>query len=211
MANTIEKLMEKSGTPTLKAIAEVFGLNAVRIYSVAKQPKEGEVYDAKVFNWDAIERFIMRRLDADKGLPDLQSVIDRALEIDVELKAQDGRHSARSTGGSKEMVMVDGKSIPARKFPSFTGVGALICLKRDANVYRIVYQTASHTVLIPVADNAGTPASQDVRVISNTMLNFKGIGPSQLEEAVKSRFDGTYKVPEDPGAAKAEKDEAVAG
>ncbi len=201
MANTIEKLMEKKGMPSLKAIAGVFDLNAVRIYSVAKQPKEGEVYDAKVFNWDAIERFIARRLDPDKGPATLEDVIDRALEIDVELKAQDGRH-ARSVGGDKNKIEVDGKMVPVRKFDNFNGVGTLVCLKKDANVYKIVYQTASHTVLVPVSDKEGTVASQDVKVISNIMLNFKGIGPSQVEEGIKSRFDGTYKVPEDPDEKK---------
>ena len=61
----ITEIMEAKGTPTLKAIAAVFDIPTQRIYSVAKQPKEGEVYDAKVYNWDAITRFIERRLDAD--------------------------------------------------------------------------------------------------------------------------------------------------
>ena len=52
----ILEIMESKGTPTLKAIAAVFDLPNQRIYSVAKQPKEGEVYDAKVYNWDAITR-----------------------------------------------------------------------------------------------------------------------------------------------------------
>ena len=54
--NNIEKIMDELGTPSLKAFAGVFDLNPVRFYSVAKQPKEGVVYDAKVFNWDGIER-----------------------------------------------------------------------------------------------------------------------------------------------------------
>ena len=41
----INEIMERVGTPTLKAIAAVFEIPTQRIYSVAKQPKEGEVYD----------------------------------------------------------------------------------------------------------------------------------------------------------------------
>ena len=59
----IQAIMAEKGEVTLKAIAGVFNLPPQRIYSVAKQPKEGVVYDAKVFNWEAIERFINRRLE----------------------------------------------------------------------------------------------------------------------------------------------------
>ena len=96
--NNIERIMEEKGVqPSLKAYAGVFDLNPVRLYSVAKQPKEGVVYDAKVFNWDAIERFINRRLDADKGLATLEDVVDKAIEIDAQLKENDGRR--RTAGG----------------------------------------------------------------------------------------------------------------
>ena len=84
--NNIEKIMAELGTPSLKAFAGVFDLNPVRFYSVAKQPKEGVVYDAKVFNWDAIERFITRRLDAEKGLATLEDVVKAALVVEEELK-----------------------------------------------------------------------------------------------------------------------------
>ncbi len=196
MANTIETIMEEKGTPTLKAIAQVFDLQAVRLYSVAKQPKEGEVYDAKVFNWDAIERFVTRRLDADKDLATIEDVIAKALEIDVQLKEQDGRRVSR-TGATNKKIEVDGKMIAVRKYANFdVASGLFICLKKDPNVYKIVYQTVSHTVLVPVADTEGAIASQDVKVISNIMLNFKGIGPAQLDEEIASRFEGTYKVPD---------------
>ena len=104
---SITEIMETKGTPTLKAIAAVFDVPTQRIYSVAKQPKEGEVYDAKVFNWDAIERFITRRLDAEKGLATIEDVIDAALVKDEELKAQDGRRSANRGEGRNEKITVD--------------------------------------------------------------------------------------------------------
>lgn len=187
MQNLIESIMETKGTPTLKAIAGVFGLPATRLYSVAKQPREGEVYDAKVFNWDAIERFVARRLDADKGLETIEDVIDKALELDVEYQAQDGRRSSRGTGVNKK-IEVDGKEIPIRKFPNFEAdANMFICLKKDDNVYKIVYQTVSHTVLVPV-NKDGETVSHEVKVISNFMLNMRGIGPVPLELEMNERF-----------------------
>lgn len=194
--NNIEQIMEQKGMPTLKAIAAVFELNPVRLYSVAKQPKEGVVYDAKVYNWDAIERFINRRLDADKGLATLEDVIDAALVKDEELKAQDGRRSSNRGEGSAygAKIEVDGQMIAKRRFANFEMEnGCLVTLKKDAEVYAIVLQTASHTVLRPV--NSMDPTDfkgNDVKVISNGMLNFKGTGPSGLATSIEERFSGEY-------------------
>ena len=194
--NNIEKIMETMGTPSLKAIAAVFDLNPVRLYSVAKQPKEGVVYDAKVFNWDAIERFIGRRLDADKGLATLEDVIVAALEKDKELQANDGRRSANRGEGSawNAKIEVDGQMIAKRRFANFEMEnGCLVTLKKDAEVYAIVLQTASHTVLRPVnSKNPEDFKGNDIKVISNGMLNMKGTGPSALEASIQERFSGEY-------------------
>ena len=196
----MKEIMEVKGTPTLKAIAEVFGLPAQRIYSVAKQPKEGEVYDAKVYNWDAIERFITRRLTDE--LPDLEAVIDAALAIDVELKERDGRRSGNRGGASTiQKITVDGKEIPVRKYKNFEmSENMYVCLRKDANVYKIVLQTLSHTCLRPVGPD-GEFCSETVKVISNSMLNMKGAGPAAIEDAIAKRFSGEYVVPADPDAA----------
>lgn len=199
--NNIERIMEQKGMPTLKAIAAVFDLNPVRLYSVAKQPKEGVVYDAKVYNWDAIERFINRRLDADKGLATLEDVIDAALIKDEELKASDGRRSANRGEGSawNAKIEVDGQMIAKRRFANFEKEnGCLVTLKKDAEVYAIVLQTASHTVLRPVICAEKNEAGEyffkgnDIKVISNGMLNMKGTGPSALEASIEERFSGEY-------------------
>ena len=199
--NNIEQIMEQKGMPTLKAIAAVFDLNPVRLYSVAKQPKEGVVYDAKVYNWDAIERFINRRLDADKGLATLEDVIDAALVKDEELKASDGRRSSNRGEGSawNAKIEVDGQMISKRRFANFEKEnGCLVTLKKDAEVYAIVLQTASHTVLRPVIcaekneDGEYFFKGNDIKVISNGMLNMKGTGPSALEASIEERFSGEY-------------------
>ena len=190
----IETVMENLGTPSLKAIAKVFDLNPVRLYSVAKQPKEGEVYDARVYNWDAIERFIKRRLDPDKDLATLEDVIQKALEIDAELKLQDGRRSSNrgEGGGYGAKIEVDGKMVAKRRFESYEMENdQYICLKKDPEVYKIVMQTASHTVIRPV-EEGGEFKGNEVKVISNFMLNMRGIGPSALKAEVEKRFSGEY-------------------
>ena len=196
---TIKEIMEVKGTPTLKAIAEVFNVPSQRIYSVAKQPKEGEVYDAKVYNWDAIERFITRRLNDE--LPDLDAVIDAALAVDVELKERDGRRSSNRGTPVVQKITVDGKEIPVRKYKNFEmDEGVYVCLRKDANVYKIVLQTLSHTCLRPVGPD-GEFCSETVKVISNSMLNMKGAGPASVEDAIAKRFSGEYVVPADPDDA----------
>lgn len=199
MENNIERIMEEKGQPSLKAIAAVFDLNPVRLYSVAKQPKEGVVYDAKVFNWDAIERFINRRLDADKGLATLEDVIDAALTKDTELQAADGRRKEnRGSGGYGAKIEVDGVMIAKRRYANFEKEnGQMVTLKKDPEVYAIVLQTASHTVLRPLAEalvDGYDPVfkGNDVKVISNGMLNLKGTGPSALADSVRARFSGEY-------------------
>lgn len=192
----IQEIMEMKGVPTLKAIAAVFDIPNQRIYTVAKQPKEGEVYDAKVYNWDAIERFVTRRLDPDKGLATLEDVIDAALVKDEEFKEADGRRSA-NRGSAVNKVEIDGKLVATRKYRNFEmDENVPVCLRKDANVYKIVMQTLTHTVLRPINAD-GEFCSEAVKVISNGMLNMKGAGPNTIEDAISKRFSGEYKDPDD--------------
>ena len=76
--------------------------------------------------------------------------------------------------------------------------GCLITLMKDAEVYAIVLQTASHTVLRPVICAEKNEAGEyffkgnDIKVISNGMLNMKGTGPSALQASIDERFSGEY-------------------
>ena len=45
---------------------------------------------------------------------------------------------------------------------------------------------------MPISDREGTIASQDVKTISNGMLNMRGVGPVNLESAIEKRFSGEY-------------------
>ena len=196
----IQEVMEVKGTVTLKAIAEVLGVPSQRIYSVAKQPQEGVVYDAKVYNWGAIERFVTRRLDPEKGLATIEDVIDAALIVDAELKEKDGRRSANK-GSIVEKITVDGKEVPVRKYKNFDmETNVPVCLRKDPNVYKIVLQTLTHTVMRPIGVD-GEFCSETVKVISNSMLNMRGIGPSAIEDAMTKRWSGEFEMPADPDAA----------
>lgn len=204
--NNIEPLMQTMGTPTLKAIAGVFELQAVRLYSVAKQPKEGVAYDPHVYNWDAIERFVTRRLDAEKGLGTLEAVIAKALEIDKVLKETDGRRGANRGEGEawNAKVEVDGVMVAKRRFKNFEQEAGLpVVLKQDPEVYAIVLQTATHTVMRPLnSEKLDDFKGNDVKVISNGMMNMKGMPPSKLEAAVKERFSGEFAKKQAEEAAK---------
>ena len=204
--NNIEPLMQTMGTPTLKAIAAVFELQAVRLYSVAKQPKEGVAYDPHVYNWDAIERFVTRRLDAEKGLGTLEAVIAKALEIDKVLKETDGRRGANRGEGEawNAKVEVDGVMVAKRRFKNFEQEAGLpVVLKQDPEVYAIVLQTATHTVMRPLnSEKLDDFKGNDVKVISNGMMNMKGMPPSKLEAAVKERFSGEFAKKQAEEAAK---------
>ncbi len=192
-SNMIEGIMEKLGTPTLKAFAGVFELNPVRLYTVAKQPKEGVVYDAKVYNWDAIERFINRRIKANETYGSLEDVVKKALEIDVELKKTDGRRTRGSGVPYGAKIEVDGKMVAKRRYENFEiGADMLVALKKDEQVYQIVLQTESHTVLRPVDGKKDNFKGNEVRVMSNSMMNLKAFGPADIEDELKKRFDGSY-------------------
>lgn len=211
--NNIEPLMAEMGTPSLKAIAGVFELNPVRIYSVAKQPKEGVMYDPHVYNWDAIERFVTRRLDPEKGLATLQDVITKALEIDKTLKETDGRRGANRGEGEawNAKVEVDGVMVAKRRFANFDiNANLPVVLKQDPEVYAIVLQTATHTVMRPLNSRDLTDfKGNSVKVISNGMMNMKGTPPSKLEAAVQKRFSGEYAKELAEAAAKAAEEAAA--
>lgn len=187
--NALEQVMENLGTPSLKAIAMVLGLAPVRIYYVAKQPKEGCVYDPHVYNWDAIARFVEKRFNADEGLATFADVVEAALKKDEELKLVDGRRGSGSSAA--KTTIVDGKTIALRKFANFEQDAHMpICFKKDDAVYAIVLQTASHTVIRSISSFEPLIFnSEEVKVISNGMLNMKGVGPAAIEETAKKRFE----------------------
>jgi hypothetical protein len=153
---TFIDVMEGKEQPTLKAIAEIFEVPAQRLYSIAKQPIAGQVYDAKVYNWEAISRFIEKRIgkEGDKYAT-FEDVYEAAIAKDAELAQSDKRRGPRGNGTSKVMIdLGDGKTMPARR--KEVDIGDKIYLKRYDDEFEVVYLTATHVVL---------------KVVDSTILN----------------------------------------
>lgn len=146
MGNTIYEVMAGKPQPSLKSIADIFEVPPQRIYSVAKQPVAGEVYDARVYNWSAINKFIEKRIghEGDK-FATMEEVYDAAIARDEELASTDKRRQSRG-GSSKAMIDCgDGKSLPARRRE--IALGDVIFLKKYADAFKVVYFTETHVVL----------------------------------------------------------------
>lgn len=161
--------------PTLKAMAAVFGVSPNRIYSVAKQPKEGEIYDARVYNWDAIERFVAKRLDEGQTMDDFLKL---AIEKDVELKASDRRVGSRLSDEEKYVKCSSGL-MPRRKFA--LELGQKVLTKKDTDVvFEVVYMTDTHVVLQAVG-------TTELKVFANWTANSQIIPPHRFDEALAAR------------------------
>ena len=133
--------------PALKAIADIFDVPAQRIYSVAKQPIAGQVYDAHVYNWTAISKFIDKRIgkDGDK-FASIEEVYNAAMARDEELASMDKRKGPRA--GAKEKTLIDlgnGKTMPARR--KELAVGDTVYLKKYNETFKVVYLTSTHVCL----------------------------------------------------------------
>lgn len=143
---TFADVMAGKPQPSLKAIADIFEVPPQRIYSVAKQPVAGEVYDARVYNWGAISKFIEKRIgkEGDK-FATMHEVYEAAIAHDAELASTDKRRQSRG-GSSKVMIDCgDGKQIPARR--KEIALGDTIYLKKYADTFKVVYLTETHVVL----------------------------------------------------------------
>jgi len=194
---TLQKVMEEHGTPMLKSIARVFGVKAQRIYTVAKTAEEGVYYNAKEYNWNAIEAFMLRRLDPDRGLYTLEDVIKKALVYDRSIRAVDRRTTRHAVKPRKGKTVVDGNTVPLRKYAHYNmetpdrashpaGV-PVIMVAGDNAVYTFVLQTDSHTVLRGIGED-GKFNSQAFRVITNTMLNALGVSLSRAKQEMEKRY-----------------------
>ena len=145
-AITFADIMAGKPQPSLKSIADIFDVPPQRIYSVAKQPVAGEVYDARVYNWGAISRFIEKRIgkEGDKFMT-LEEVYEAAIARDDELAASDKRRGSRG-GSTKTMIDCgEGKQIPARR--KEIALGDTVFLKKYADTFTVVFLTETHVVL----------------------------------------------------------------
>lgn len=163
-----DQLNPEGGMPTLKALAIALDIPYPRLRAVSKQPEEGMVYDAHAFNYFAISRFITRRLDPENGFASLDEVVTKAIEIDAELKEQDGRRVA--SVGKKTITLADGTQIPARRYEFRIGDHTTIKKDDSSKVYEVVYLTVSHVVLRVVG-------SEELYCMSNNTANWRLTAP----------------------------------
>lgn len=133
--------------PSLRAIAEVFDVPPQRIYSIAKQPIAGQVYDKNVYNWDAISKFIIKRIGgADDAYKTLEEVYEACIAKDEELGSADRRRGSRGAGTPKVMIdLGDGKQMPARR--KEVKLGDTVKLKAQDEKFTVVYLTDTHIVM----------------------------------------------------------------
>lgn len=173
--------IEKRGIerPELQAIALALDLHPTRLYAVAKQPKEGEIYDARVYNWDAIDRFLARRFSADKFPKGYEDLLDKVATVQAELKTQDGRRTVRSSDESKFIKMGE-KLIPVRKDTYVVGQEILIKDDKEKAVYTVVMATETHLVVQP-------KDSTELISFSNNTVNWRFVPPFRFAEELKKR------------------------
>lgn len=179
--------------PSMRAISEVIGCAPTKLYSLGKKPIPGQVYDPNVTNWDAINAYVETKLVVDpevEGCHTMEDVVKAALAVD----AYNKEHGTRRGNGGSNLIEVDGEMIPKRKSAMFEMGNeneSYICFKKDANVYKIVYQTESYTTVRPVTAE-GEFASNELKTVSNLTLNTKCVAPAQMPEAIEVRFSGAY-------------------
>lgn len=151
------EIMGDGAQPTLKAIAEVLGVPQQRLYSVAKQPIAGEVYDARVYNWGAISKFIAKRIGKEGDeFATMEEVYLAALAKDEELAASDKRRGSRGT--TKVTIdLGEGKSMPGRR--KEVKLGDKVTIKDCDVELTVVYLTETHVVLQPENNPALTTLS----------------------------------------------------
>jgi hypothetical protein len=177
--------------PELQAIALALGLHPTRLYAVAKQPKEGEIYDARVYNWDAIDRFLARRFSADKFPKGYDDLLDKVIEVAATLKAQDGRRSVKTSDDSKFIKLGD-KLVPIRKDSYELGQEVLIKDDKEKLVYTVVMITETHLVVQP-------KGSTELISFSNNTVNWRFVPPHRFAEELKKRQEAAAQAPAESG------------
>lgn len=197
-------------TITMKAFAIALEIPVTRLYSLAKKPVVGQVYDPAVTNWDAINEYIASKL-AEEGskFETMEAAVEAAVEVQKEMDERAVRHTA--TGSN--LIDIDGGKMPKRKsnlMEQNEAGNTLLAFKKDAAVYQIVYQTAGYTVIREVNED-GSFAKEEVRVLSNVTMNTKIVPPTTLSQAIADRFSGAYQANSAPveEAAEATSEEAA--
>lgn len=179
--------------PSIKAFALALNLPVTRLNNIAKTPVPGQMYDPSVTNWDALNEFFQKKITEGK-VESMTALLEVAKEKEEYLATAGTRHTGVSTGAN--LIDVDGGKMPKRKSEKFemgSEKESYICFKKDAGVYKMVYQTAGYTAIRPVGPD-GNFCMELVRVVSNGTLNTKCVPPTEMDAAIKDRFSGEYQA-----------------
>lgn len=179
--------------PSIKAFALALDVPVTRLNNIAKTAVPGQVYDPSVVNWDALNEFFQKKIK-DGKYANMVELVNAAQAKDEYLASMTSRHAGMATGAN--LIDVDGGKMPKRKSSKFEMGNeneSLICFKKDAGVYKMVYQTAGYTAIRPVGPD-GEFCMELVRVVSNGTLNTKCVPPTEMEAAIQDRFSGEYQA-----------------
>ena len=126
---------------SLKAFALALDIPATRLYAIAKRPIFGQVYDPNAKNWDAINEFLTAKVSAPDAT--ITSVAELVKVAGEKEKCMAENATDRVATGNNLIDVVGGK-MPKRKYAMFEMGNEqefLLCVKHDAGVYKMVYQT----------------------------------------------------------------------
>lgn len=138
---------EERKYPSMRAIAEAVGGNQQRVYTIAKQPIAGQPYDPDVINWDAIERFVTKRLNPDEGIGTYDEVIAKAYDFDANKKAHDRRRGVSGGNAAEMITLPDGSTTPKRRMELTQGQRVMLRTDKEGIVYNVVLLSDTDIVL----------------------------------------------------------------
>ena len=184
--NELVAAMRELGWVSLKRLAGASGVPYYQIMNAAKiaGAVAGKPYEER-HDWAKVEGLVRSYLDADKGLPTVRAVIEKA--VAGKKKAQpdvyefiEGKRVAKRKHAHCEIGHAENCHHP-KKIP-------VVLLKDDKKVYALMAQTRTNTVLRSV-DAEGNFNSEFVRNLSNRYLNDKALPREAMSlEEVLGRY-----------------------
>jgi len=178
----IEHVIDKhpKGKPSLKALALAVEENPKKIYRVAKYLYKGRQMRKRENNWYAIDNFLRNRMADPTDIAQLTAIVSRAHEIDIELTAKDRRRTGTGFYSQvKDIELKGGKWYPKRReaYMEFQPESDQEpnplyhnCLGLKGIVYRMVYQSETHSLLREIDENEAF-VNEMPKLTSNIMLN----------------------------------------
>lgn len=155
----MSEIMYEGARPSLKQLATVLDLGVERVKNVAKKPIDGQVYDPKAINWDAVDAFVTNRLER-TGYDSLEAVYAAALEVE---------ETVRVASASKTMLDIEGSTTtPARK--AELAVGDTITEKATGENFKVDFVNETIVVYSPISAEGKVTLSH---AIGNRIFNNK--------------------------------------